>query len=425
MLFQNMMVLLLGLGAFFGVYGFYFAVVALAGFCKKQKTLPVAAPEKRFAVVVAARNEEAVIGQLVDSLVQQKYPQHLFEVIVAPNNCIDNTAAVAEKHGATIFIPQGHITGKGQVLEQVTQQVVLREGYDAMCVIDADNLVDENFLCHINTELCNGAHAVQGFRDSKNYSQSMVSGCYSICYWMVNHFYNKGRAALGLSALINGSGFAVSANLLERMGGWKTVTMTEDYEFTAQCALAGERVHFCKEARIYDEQPLTFLESWKQRRRWTTGFLQGMQLYSGNLLVQSVKKRRFICFDLFLTFVAPAVQMASLGIFALNTLVVFFGGGIMVKDVLIRGATICMVGLTLSLVFMLLGSALAAGVTALLQKVPLGQLTKSIATYGVFLFTYTVLTVISFCKKKTTWEPISHTNAQTIAEMQHSPSTRG
>ena len=53
----------------------------------------------RFAVLIAARNEAAVIGNLVDSLVAHNYPRDLYEVIVAPNNCTDDTEAVARAHG--------------------------------------------------------------------------------------------------------------------------------------------------------------------------------------------------------------------------------------------------------------------------------------------------------------------------------------
>ena len=69
------------------LYAVYFGVVALFGLRKKLPAAPQAKPEKRFALVVAARNEAAVIGHLVDSLYGQDYPRELYEVIVAPNNC--------------------------------------------------------------------------------------------------------------------------------------------------------------------------------------------------------------------------------------------------------------------------------------------------------------------------------------------------
>ena len=77
------------------LYAVYFGVVALFGLRKKLPAAPQAKPEKRFALVVAARNEAAVIGHLVDSLYGQDYPRELYEVIVAPNNCTDDTEAVA------------------------------------------------------------------------------------------------------------------------------------------------------------------------------------------------------------------------------------------------------------------------------------------------------------------------------------------
>ena len=79
------------------LYAVYFGVVALFGLRKKLPAAPQAKPEKRFALVVAARNEAAVIGHLVDSLYGQDYPRELYEVIVAPNNCTDDTAAVSRK----------------------------------------------------------------------------------------------------------------------------------------------------------------------------------------------------------------------------------------------------------------------------------------------------------------------------------------
>ena len=83
-------------------------------------------------------------------------------------------------------------------MREVVDHVVLAGGYDAMCVFDADNLVHPDFLARMNDAVCAGHVAVQGFRDSKNPEQSAISGCYSICYWMLNRFYNSARSALGL-----------------------------------------------------------------------------------------------------------------------------------------------------------------------------------------------------------------------------------
>ena len=74
-------------------------------------------PKNKFAILVASRNEEAVIGELVESLLEQDYPKDLYEVIVIPNNCTDNTEKVAKKAGATIMKCTVPVKSKGEVLK--------------------------------------------------------------------------------------------------------------------------------------------------------------------------------------------------------------------------------------------------------------------------------------------------------------------
>ncbi|MEG1269733.1 MAG: glycosyltransferase family 2 protein [Ruthenibacterium sp.] len=419
MMISILMKLLIVTSIGLAVYSLYFLAVALLGLRKGRAAVPASAPQTRFALVVAARNEANVIGHLVDSLAAQKYPKELFSIIVAPNNCTDDTSAIAAAHGARIFTPEGIIKSKGAVLTQVVDAVVIGEQFDAMCVFDADNLVDEYFLTYMNNAIVNGASIVQGFRDSKNPKQSAISGCYSICYWMLNRFYNTARVALHLSALVNGSGFAVTRGVLERLDGWHTCTMTEDYEFSAQCALLGERIHFSEEARVYDEQPLTFAESWKQRRRWTTGSLQGLRQYGHRLFAKVVLERNAVCFDMYLTFLTPFVQLLSV-ITAIGGIALALGsGGILLHGILIHGLVIAIATTFVGFFACVLGSMILAAVTVSLQHTPICGMGKSIATYWLFLISHTALTLLSFVYPKTTWDPIAHTAAKSLAQMKH------
>lgn len=399
------------------LYGVYFAAVALFGLRGRTRTAPVRPPQKRFAVVVAARNEAAVIGNLVDSLCAQDYPRELYEVIVAPNNCTDDTEAIAARHGARIFRPQGTIRSKGEVLSQVVDKLILPQRFDAMCVFDADNLVDGQFLRRMNDALLDGAKVAQGFRDSKNPKQNAVSGWYSVCYWMVNRFYNAARSALGLSALVNGSGFAVTSDLLRRMGGWHTVTMTEDYEFSAQCAMLGERVHFVSEAVIYDEQPLTFGQSWKQRRRWTTGSLQGLQQYGHGLFTCFVLHGSLVCLDMFLTFLVPLVQLLGTLLGIAGFALMLSGNGIVLGGIVLRGLLPALAMTVGGCLISALGASAVAAFTVVLKNKSLSGMAKCILSFWVFLFSQMALTLLSFVKKQEIWEPIAHTNAKRLEDM--------
>ncbi|MEG0616473.1 MAG: glycosyltransferase family 2 protein [Oscillospiraceae bacterium] len=384
------------------IYGAYFVVVALFSF-RHHKRYAQSAPKTRFALVVAARNEESVIGKLIDSLKAQNYPEDLFEIIVAPNNCTDYTEQAAIAHGARIFTPSGTVKSKGEVLTQIVDKVILAENFDAMCVFDADNLAAPNFLQEINNAMQNGAEVVQGSRDSKNPRQTAVSGWYSICYWMLNQFYNRPRAFLGLSALINGSGFAVSCDMLRQLGGWHTSTMTEDYEFSARTALLGAKVDFAPEAIVYDEQPLHFAASWKQRRRWVTGSLQGLRLYGIPLLRAVILQHSFICFDMLLTFLAPVLGLVSM-VFSL------FGSTLF-------GLIPMLIIFAASAAFTVLGSAAAAAFTMIIRRRPLNGMWGAMASFWLFLLSQMAITISCIIKKQDKWEPIVHTNAVGLDEI--------
>ena len=399
-------------GGVLTLYSLYFCVVAMFGF-KRQYMAPASPAKTRFAVVVAARNEETVIGHLVDSLYSQNYPRDRFKVIVAPNNCTDKTREVALAHGADIFDPVGTITSKGQVLAQVNQQLMAGDDFDAVCVFDADNLVHPNFLQKMNDVYASGARAAQGFRDSKNPEDSAISTCYSVVYWMMNRFYNAGRSALGLSALINGSGFMVGLDLLRRLGGWSTETMTEDYEFTAQCALAGHRVHYVPGAVIYDEQPLTFFQSWRQRRRWTTGSVQGMALYFGRLSKSAVQYRSLICADLAVTFLTPAVQAVSILVGAAS---LFLGAYRVMEFSLIPPIRLLLLALAAVALVVVLSCTLAAFVV-MLNRSDLRGTARGILYFPLFLVSQVVISTISLVKPKRSWDAIAHTRTMGIGDI--------
>ena len=261
----------------------------------------------RFAILVAARNEELVIGPLINSLLMQDYPQELYDIWVIPNNCVDNTALAARNFGARVLECPFPVRSKGEVLRFAYNRLRGRE-YDAWCVFDADNVVDSRFLTEMNNAYMSGARAAQGYRDSKNPYDTLISGCCSIYYWMMDRFHNGGKAGMDLSAMIGGTGFMISSKALEKLGGWNSSTISEDLELTAQCVLAGEKVWWVPKAVTYDEQPLTYEESVKQRRRWSSGTLQVAQAYLSRVGSSVCREGGGRLADLGFTLMIPAIR---------------------------------------------------------------------------------------------------------------------
>ena len=251
----------------FWVYQFIISVTSLIKF--KEKPLLID-KKHRFIIALPANNEETVIGNLIKSLKMQDYDKDLFDIYVIADNCTDNTAKIARENGAIVYerFDETKKT-KGYALNWFSDKMKdKKDDYDALLVFDADNIVDKNFLNVMNKKLCQGEVLVQGYRDIKNPTDTWVSGGYAIFYWTMNRLYHLARYNMGLSPLINGTAFMVKWDMLIDEG-WNTKTLTEDIEFALINISKGVKLGWAKDAIVYDEQPLTFKQSWKQRERWS------------------------------------------------------------------------------------------------------------------------------------------------------------
>lgn len=359
----------------------------------------------RFAVLIAARNEELVIGPLINSLLMQDYPAELYDIWVIPNNCTDNTALAAQSYGAKVLECTVPVRSKGEVLRFAYNRLRGRR-YDAWLVFDADNVVDPRFLAEMNNARMAGVKAAQGYRDSKNPYDTAVSGCSSIYYWMMDRFHNGGKAGLSLSAMIGGTGFMVTQALLDKLGGWHTETISEDLELTAQAVLAGERVAYVPKAVTYDEQPLTWTQSFTQRRRWSSGTLQVAQRYLPELGEEQTRQPRLTLFDFEATLLLPAYQLSALAGLACTALAASLGG-----KTLFQALILGLAGAFGNIAWAALTATIAAGIVLTLEDKWDRRLWKGLCTYWLFLLTWLPITAASFWKRTTVWEEIRHTRA--------------
>ncbi len=303
--------LVVALNILCGLYGGYFALIVIVGALRRPRPLPAAAPKKRIAAVIAARNEAAVIEGVVQTLLAQNYPRELFDVWVVPNNCTDDTERIARAAGAKILPCEVRVSSKGDVLRYAFSKLIERGDYDAFCLFDADNIVDPNFLSVSNAALVSGMRIAQGFRDSKNSRQSAIAGGMSVFYWFMSRLFNRARWQLGMSAMLNGTGVLISRDLIEEIG-YDVSTLTEDLEYTAQCGIRGVQIGWMEDAITYDEQPFDLASSMTQRRRWFFGSVQCFLRYGPRLWGRVLRARSFQAFDFGIFFLGNLVQVLSL-----------------------------------------------------------------------------------------------------------------
>ena len=188
---------------FFVCYSYQFFYVAVA--LLKRKKFTCRNENHRIAVLIAARNEENVIGQLLDSIHAQKnYPMDHVDIYVGADNCTDDTARVARERGAIVF--ERHDTvhvGKGYVLNEMLQRIKRpgRKHYDAYLVLDADNILDPNFISEIEKVYSSGYEIVTCYRNSKNYGDNWISAGYALWFLREAQYLmaSRGYAVMGMS----------------------------------------------------------------------------------------------------------------------------------------------------------------------------------------------------------------------------------
>ncbi len=264
----------------FFLLGAYYLGTAVFSFFP-QRRIASDLKERSFAVFIPAYNEAQVLPDLLKSIKGADYPQELISVTVIADACSDNTKEIAESFGAKVIVRQNS-SGKGDALSEVLSMPKNIEA-DCIAVFDADNVMDCRFFREINERFSAGELAVQGYIDSKNPYSSWVSNAHSIWYWITNRTVQTGRSKLSMGSRLGGTGFALKRELLEKIK-WKTTTVAEDAEYTYMLAERGIKVDFCKTAVVYDEKPVLFFESIKQRKRWAKGVGEVQGEYTLRLL---------------------------------------------------------------------------------------------------------------------------------------------
>ena len=285
----------------------YYLFISFFGIWKEKNSKTVK-PNKSFALIVAAHNEEIVIEKVVESLKNIDYPKDLYDVFVIADNCTDKTATKAKNKGAIVYERfNKEKRGKGYALEWMFDKIFnLNKKYDAVAVFDADNLVHKDFLTEMNKKMCEGFKVVQGYLDSKNPEDTWITGSYSIAFWTSNRMFQLSRSNLGLSNQLGGTGFCIETDILKKIG-WGATCLTEDLEFTCKLVLNGYKVGWAHEAIIYDEKPLTIGQSWKQRKRWMQGFADVSHRYFFKLLKKFIKELNFVALDCALYSIQPII----------------------------------------------------------------------------------------------------------------------
>ena len=381
----------------FWTYNISISVFSLIKF--KEKPLLVDKKHK-FMAIIPAHNEEAVIGNLLESLNKQDYPKELLDIYVIADNCTDNTAAIARDLGAIVYERNDPTKKtKGYAMQWfLAKKIEENADYDAFFVFDADNIVTPNFTMEMNKKLCQGEEVVQGYRDIKNPSDTWVTAGYALFYWTMHRFYHLARYNIGLSPLLNGTGFMVKFDVVKEKG-WNTKTLTEDIEFSLINIIEGRKLGWATDAIVYDEQPLGFKQSWTQRTRWSVGHIQCFKLYVKDLAQSVVKHKKIMNFDGLLYLMGMPILVVTLALLLVN-LFIYLGNGMTLPALLYAYAKYILATFLLP--------PLSALLILIVDKRPIKPMLKGLLCYPLFLGSWILINIKALIKPNTTWEKIDH-----------------
>ena len=398
------------LSVIFTAFGIYQLVVCIIGLTKKKISNDFKFKYHKFMAVIPAHNEAGVIANIIESLKNHNYKDKMVDIYVIADNCTDRTAEIAKENGAFVYERFDDTKKtKGFALEWFFDQILKTkpDEYDAFCVFDADNIVSKDFFTEMNKKLCGGEKIVQGYRDIKNAGDSWITANYALFYWVMNRCYHYSRYKLGLSPLINGTGFMVAMSVLKEMNGWHSKTITEDIEISLLSIARGYKIGWAKDAVVYDEQPLKFKQSWTQRLRWSVGHIQCFKEYFSAIAKHKELTPTMIDAGIYI-FGMPMLLLSIINL--ILTIVVYM---LVPYKFIVVNHSLKIIGILIVCVMGLLSL-----LTLIHDKKSLKKVWKGIITAPVFFFSWTIINIVAFTKKKLEWKPIAHVKNVSIHEIQ-------
>lgn len=264
---------------------------------KKQKHL-TKDKDNKIAIIVPARNESMVIGNLFESIKEQTYKN--FDTFVIVKDPKDKTIEMAKEIGAISLVCENQ-TKKSDCLDYALKEAMKKGIYDAAFIIDADCYMDSKCMEELNNALSTGKQIIQVKKRVKNFymkqknANSIWSSCNGLIWTIIDDLGNKYKSAKGITNMLIGTGIMIRMDVVKELNGWPyNETLTEDIEFMNDAAIKGYSTFYYEHAIIYLEESTSLRVTNKRRTRWMDGVINSKRIYNDRLKEASDKNRYFV-----------------------------------------------------------------------------------------------------------------------------------
>jgi len=274
-----------------------------SGTCRKGKSLPI------YSIIVPVKNEEKVVGRLLDALSQLKYPTDRKEIIVVEDGSTDRTVDIcveyARRRNVNMKILRKPFSnGKPSALNY---GIGFANG-EIIGFFDADNVPAPDTLLNVSKYFEDPeVAAVQGTTLSINSEENMLTKIISYEEAVWCKVYLEGKDVLGLFVHLKGSSQFIRRDVLEMVNCFDENSLSEDMEMSVKLTERGYKIRYASDVCSWQESPADFRQLLRQRTRWFRGTME-VALKYGRLMAKLSKKT----IDTEATLFGPFILIASL-----------------------------------------------------------------------------------------------------------------
>lgn len=249
---------------------FYILLFSFAGLFYRQPPYPAVPAFRKIAVMIPGYKEDQVIHEVAAMALKQDYPTDLFDVVIIADSFQPETLSLLKTLPVIVIEVHFDKSTKAKALNRAMEQ--LQGQYDIAVVLDADNIMAEDFLRKVNAVFEKPFIAVQGHRQAKNLDTPLAV-LDAVSEEINNHIFRKGHRVTGLSAAIIGSGMAFRYPFFKELMKDVTAVGGFDKEIELKMLKAGHTIEYMDDAAVYDEKVQKAEVFSNQRRRWLSAQL--------------------------------------------------------------------------------------------------------------------------------------------------------
>lgn len=225
-----------------------------------------------YLILYPAYNEDRVIVNSVQKFLAQYYPYNCFHVAVISDHMQPETNQKLSELPITLLQPVFEKSSKAKAMQYAMDQI--KDDYDFIVILDADNVVEPHFLEQLNTECAKGYKAIQCHRCAKN-NDNDIAVLDGVSEEINNTIFRKAHNRIGLSSALIGSGMCFDFQWFKD-NVYKLTTAGEDRELEALLLQQKIYIHYEPDIHVFDEKVSNKDNFQKQRLRWMTAQIQSL-----------------------------------------------------------------------------------------------------------------------------------------------------